>query len=643
MENTSSKPKKQGGLFSKFAFAMGNMGHAAFYAALSNYFIIFVTSGLFVGLPKNIANKLIVLITTLIVIIRVAEIMIDPVLGNIVDNTRTKWGKFKPWIRSGTIVSSVLLVVLFTGIFGLAEKNWILFAILFVILFVILDVFYSFSDVSYWGMVPALSEDSDERGVYTALGNFTGSIGWNGLTIIVVPIVTWFTFAATGKHTEGPQGWVAFSVIISALTIICMAITAFGTQEKDNVIRRASQNEKTTLRGVFTAIVKNDQILWASLAYFLYSLANVVTNGVLFYYFKFILDRSAEYAIVGVVATIVGFCTSPLYPILNKFIPRKVLFCLGQACMIVSYLIFIFFGSNMTLLVIGLALYNFTFAQLVTVLTLTDAIEYGQLKNGERNEAVTLSIRPMIDKLTGAFSNGLVSFIAITCGMTGAATAADMTAGNVHTFKSFAFYIPLVLAILALFVFVSKVKLTEKKHAEIVEELQRKLSEGQNDSDKTEEYAKNTGMTNLVAPVSGKIMDVEEMPKVLSEFNGRGFAIRPQEGKIYAPFDGVVRFTFTTRHVIGLVSENGLEMIIHIGIGTVNMRGQGFISHYVDGQKVKAGELLMDFDRDLIVQNGYDDIVVCFFTQPGRIKEIPSVSSGEIVHGEKIADVEVNK
>lgn len=55
MENTSSKPEKQGGLFSKFAFAMGNMGHAAFYAALSNYFIIFVTSGLFVGLPISLS------------------------------------------------------------------------------------------------------------------------------------------------------------------------------------------------------------------------------------------------------------------------------------------------------------------------------------------------------------------------------------------------------------------------------------------------------------------------------------------------------------------------------------------------------------------------------------------------------------
>lgn len=69
--------------------------------------------------------------------------------------------------------------------------------------------------------------------------------------------------------------------------------------------------------------------------------------------------------------------------------------------MITSYLIFIFARENMVLLVIGLVLFNITFAQLVTVLTLTDAIEYGQLKTGERNEAVVLAVRPMIDKLTG--------------------------------------------------------------------------------------------------------------------------------------------------------------------------------------------------------------------------------------------------
>ncbi|MCH7260711.1 MFS transporter, partial [Lactiplantibacillus sp. ME-2] len=85
-------------------------------------------------------------------------------------------------------------VVIFSGIFGLAKVNWILFAIVFVILFIILDVFYSLTDVLYWGMVPAISEDSHARGIFTALGSFTGTIGWNGLTMVVVPITTYFTF-----------------------------------------------------------------------------------------------------------------------------------------------------------------------------------------------------------------------------------------------------------------------------------------------------------------------------------------------------------------------------------------------------------------------------------------------------------------
>ncbi|MCT4442158.1 MFS transporter, partial [Lactiplantibacillus plantarum] len=119
-----------------------------------------------------------------------------------------------PWQVIGSIISSVLLVVIFSGIFGLAKVNWILFTIVFVILFIILDVFYSLTDVSYWGMVPAISEDSHARGILTALGNFAGTTGWNGLAIVVVPITTYFTFIATGKHTQGPQGWLAFAVIV---------------------------------------------------------------------------------------------------------------------------------------------------------------------------------------------------------------------------------------------------------------------------------------------------------------------------------------------------------------------------------------------------------------------------------------------
>lgn len=544
-------------------------------------------------------------------------------------------------ILAGNIISIILLLILFTGIFGLAKVNWVLFAILFVIIFICFDIFYSFSDVSYWGMVPALSEDSEERGVYTSLGAFAGTIGWNGLTIIVVPVVTYFTYLATGQHKEGPIGWFAFAAIVSLVALLSALAVCFGTKEKHNIIRNAAQ-DKTTIREVFSAIFHNDQILWPSLAYLLYSCAYVITNGVLFYLYKFVIGKPGEFWIVGVIATIIGFCTSPLFPILNKFIPRKWLFTAGQISMVLAYIIFIFFRSNVFMMDLGLVFFNINFAQLVTVLTLTDAIEYGQLKNGQRNEAVVLAVRPMIDKLTGAISNGLVGYIAIAAGMTGTATAADMTAHDIRTFDSLAFYIPLAFAILAVLVFLAKVTLSEKKHAEVVEELKDKLAEGQATSQTASETTDATKETTVYAPVDGKLVPMKDVIDHDGQvFPGKGFAIKPTSNHVYAPFDGKISFTFGTKHAFGIVSDEGLELIVHIGVGTVNMRGEGFVTHYNDGQQVKKGDLLFDFDRQLINQAGYQDTVVNFFTQPQRVTENSTINYGDdIKHGDPVTTVQ---
>lgn len=86
----------RGKIGQRVAYAFGNLGQSAFYNALSTYFIVYVTSCLFSGVEKGVAAKLIGVITSLVVIIRIAEIFIDPLLGNIVDNTTTKWGRFRP-------------------------------------------------------------------------------------------------------------------------------------------------------------------------------------------------------------------------------------------------------------------------------------------------------------------------------------------------------------------------------------------------------------------------------------------------------------------------------------------------------------------------------------------------------------------
>ena len=472
--------RRKSGLGQRIAYAFGNLGQAAFYNAMSTYFIVYVTSCLFSGVDKALAAKLIGVITSLVVIIRIAEIFVDPLLGNLVDNTTTKWGRFRPWQFIGGLVSSVLIMLIFSGMFGLVNVNTTLFIVLFVITFIVLDVFYSLRDISYWGMIPALSSDSHERSTYTALGSFTGSIGGNAITILVIPVVTYFSWVFTGENAEHQSGWTAFGIIVAVLGIMTAWTVAFGTRENQSALRANAEDNGGPLQA-FKAVFQNDQLLWVALSYLLYAIANVTTTGVLLFLFKFVLDNQAAFSATGVIAMIAGLVMSPLYPILNRYIPRRYLYIGGMVSMIVAYVMLALFSSNIVLVFIALVLFYVpgTLIMMTVILSLTDSIEYGQLKNGKRNEAVTLSIRPMLDKIGGALSNGIVGFIALAAGMTGDATAADMTPTNIHVFKICAFYAPLILIVLSLVVFVSKVKITEKMHAQIVDELEAKLASGE--------------------------------------------------------------------------------------------------------------------------------------------------------------------
>lgn len=461
----------------KICFALGNLGQSAFYNAMSTFFMTYVTTALFVRVDKGVAARMIALITSLVVVIRIAEIFLDPIIGNIVDNTRTKWGRFRVWQFIGGIVPSVLLVVVFSGLFGLVNVNTTWFITLFIITFVTLDVFYSARDISYWGMIPALSSNSHERAVYTSLGSLTGSIGYNGVTVIVVPIVSYFTYRFTGEHVQGQSGWTAFAVIIAVLGLLTAWSVAFGTRESSSNLR--TKEEHCGPLDAFKAIGRNDQLLWTALSYLLYAVANVATTGVLFYQFTYVLGTPERFAIAGVIPVVTGLVTTPLYPILNRRIPRRWLYAAGMALMIAAYAMFIMAPRNLAVVLVALCLFYLPqqTIQMTAILTMTDSIEYGQLKTGRRNEAVTLSVRPMLDKIAGACSNGIVGFVAVAAGMVGTVSASDMTLSNIHTFTTWAYIIPSAGIVLSLLVFLLTVRIDEKKHGEIVERLEAELAE----------------------------------------------------------------------------------------------------------------------------------------------------------------------
>lgn len=131
------------------------------------------------------------------------------------------------------------------------------------------------------------------------------------------------------------------------------------------------------------------------------------------------------------------------------------------------------------------------------------------------------------------------------------------------------------------------------------------------------------------SPVKGHVIPVAQVNDAAfaSEALGKGVGVIPEEGKIYAPFDGEASVVFPTGHAVGLISDNGVEVLIHIGIDTVELNGKGFTSHVTQGQKVKQGDLLVEVDLDLLKKENYDTTVIFIVTNMDDIRDM-SVNTG---------------
>ncbi|WP_114570035.1 PTS sugar transporter subunit IIA [Exiguobacterium flavidum] len=126
----------------------------------------------------------------------------------------------------------------------------------------------------------------------------------------------------------------------------------------------------------------------------------------------------------------------------------------------------------------------------------------------------------------------------------------------------------------------------------------------------------DAGNDKIAAALTGKIVNIENVPdQVFSQkMMGDGIAIEPTEGKVVAPMNATVETIFPTKHAIGLKGENGIELLIHVGLDTVNLKGEGFTAHVQAGDKVKAGDVLVEFDLDYIRANAPSTITPIIVT-----------------------------
>lgn len=460
-------------IWQRIAYACGTFGHDVFYAMIGTYFMIFVTSNLFNSDNPTNDAYMIGIVTTIILVLRIAELFVDPFIGNIIDKTKTRWGRFKPWVLGGAVIAAVTLAMLFTDFGGLTVSNPTLYLVIFAIVYFIMDIFYSAKDVAIWSMIPALSFDSHEREVTATIARIGSVFGAQMVTVIVMPVVLYFSVNQNGGAGD-PTGWFAFACIGGGIATLGAIILGLGTHEQENALRE--NKEETSAKDVMKVLTRNDQLLWMAIAYLVYGIGINIVNNFNLYYFIYVIGDATKFSILGVINTVIGLLAVAAFPILTTKFSRRKLFFSSIAVMTAALVLYAMSGTNVTLALVAAGLFTLPQALifLVVLMTITDSVEYGQLKLGHRDEAVCLCVRPLVDKFAGAVSSGIIGLAAIWVGMTGGASASGLTADNMMRLQIIMFAAPIALMVVGALIYRAKVTLTEQEHARIVEELEEK-------------------------------------------------------------------------------------------------------------------------------------------------------------------------
>lgn len=151
-----------------------------------------------------------------------------------------------------------------------------------------------------------------------------------------------------------------------------------------------------------------------------------------------------------------------------------------------------------------------------------------------------------------------------------------------------------------------------------------------------ERIACEADVNTVYAPVSGEVIPMEQIPDPVFAAGviGPALGIQPSEGIVYSPVSGEISVTTGTKHALGINSDGGIELLIHLGVDTVEMRGAGFVSYVEKGQRVHAGDALVSMDLAAIAEAGYNDCIITVITNADELPPLDKTEGTELLAGD---------
>ena len=472
-------------------YPLGTMGRDMVYCLFANFLLTFVL------ITKNLTPAQLTAITGIMVAARVFDAVNDPIMGNIIEKTRTKWGKFKPWLLIGGITSSAVVIAAFnnTGINGWS------FVIYFGVIYFLYSITFTMNDIAYWGMVPALSSDADTRNQFTSRATLFAGIGGT-LASVLIPMLTTGGMAIGGNAVTA---YGAVSILICILSPLFMLFTLLGVRENRSDMEKPAP--RISLKMIVKTITGNDQLMWIALIFLLQQIGNgLVVGGLGSFYIYFEFGYAGGlYSLFTMLGMSVTAFLMVFYPMISRKLQRKRLMGILQNVAIVGYLTMLLAGlflpaTMLKFYVITVGYMMANFGQygfyLVMMISIINTVEYNEHKHGERAEAIISSLRPFLTKLGSAICVALTSatylifrVTEITNGISAAENASAVDAAydkmtvienllsNVKRSQSLGLLlamtvVPLGFMLVAFFLYRSKYKLDEDEYERICQELE---------------------------------------------------------------------------------------------------------------------------------------------------------------------------
>jgi len=388
----------------KWAYSVSGIGRDMMYTLVATFFITYVQ---FSGL--NLTAAQFSVIGIILVVGRIWDGINDPIMGGIVENTVSRWGKFKPWILVGAVLTSIMVLFMFN--YRPSGWNYVIF---FAIIYFLWEIAWTLNDIPYWSLLPNLSRTKKRRDQIASM------------VVVFAAVGAFLANAVVSLYTVGNAvaGYRLISISFVIFFMICSALTLFGVKEPKMI--NPHEEDKVTIKQMFSSIKNNDQLLWVTLALLLYTVGSgiLVALGYNFFYIELGYKGTLVLIFVATFGTVTILVQSFYAKLAKKFTREKLMFA-SVIIIIAGYVLFFLMGylSFIPINIITVCLFGAlcfggqAILYMTIIINMTNTIEYNEYKTGKRNEAILFSLRPFVVKLASAIQQGITTLVLIVFGI----------------------------------------------------------------------------------------------------------------------------------------------------------------------------------------------------------------------------------